>query len=237
MTGHANRHAALERILGHTFKDPDVLTRALSHASAINRDRQVQDSYQRLEFVGDRVLALAISTMLYETYQSAEEGELARRLNHLVMRDSCAAVAVEAGLGEFIILGDGERKTGGREKAAILADVCEAVIAALYLDGGMQAAKRFIDQYWRPRMEAASGSLSDAKTTLQEWAQARGLETPRYEVRSRTGPDHAPCFTIEVRVDGEDAAEGTGMSKREAEQSAASTLLVRVGIWDRKDDG
>ncbi len=235
MTGTANQTSDLEAILDHVFKDPNLLERALSHASAIARDRQIVDSYQRLEFVGDRVLALIISRMLHETYPSADEGELARRLNHLVMRDTCASVADHVGLGAFIILGEGEQKTGGRKKAAILADVCEAVIAALYLDGGLDAAKAFVERNWRPRMEAASGNLSDAKTTLQEWVQARGLETPDYVVHSRTGPDHAPCFTMEVTVAGEEGAQGTGMSKREAEQSAASAMLVRLGIWDTED--
>jgi len=236
MTGAVDHLAALEEILGHSFADRDLLTRALSHASAIARQQKILDSYQRLEFLGDRVLALVISRMLYETYQSADEGELARRLNHLVMRDTCAAVATEARIGEFILLGDGELKTGGRRKAAILADVCEAVIAALYLDGGVEAAERFIDRQWRPRMEAASGSLSDAKTTLQELVQGRGDEPPRYEVRARTGPDHAPVFTIAVTIEGEETVEGTGKSKREAEQSAASALLIRLGVWDRKND-
>lgn len=239
MTGNspsqASANEALEKILDYSFKDRELLTKALSHASAISRQRQVLDTYQRLEFVGDRVLALIISKMLYQTYQSADEGELARRLNHLVMRDTCAAVAVDAGIGDFIILGDGEIKTGGRKKVAILADVCESVIAALYVDGGLEIAERFIEQNWRSRMEAGSGSLSDAKTTLQEWVQSRGFEPPRYDVRERTGPDHAPNFTITVQVDGEDPIDGMGKSKREAEQAAATALLVRVGIWDQNN--
>jgi len=227
---------ALEEILGHRFKDQELLTKAISHASAITRQRQTLESYQRLEFLGDRVLALVIAKMLYEAFQAADEGELARRLNQLVMRDTCAAVAEDAGVGRFIMLGEGELKTGGRKKTAILADVCESVIAALYLDGGLEAAERFIDRNWRERMEAGSGSRNDAKTTLQEWAQGRGFETPRYEVREQTGPDHAPSFTIAVHVEGEDAMEGAGKTKREAEQAAAAALLARVGIWDKGDD-
>ena len=226
----------LEAILGYTFRDHALLTRALSHASAIAPERRVLDSYQRLEFLGDRVLALAVSNMLYDAFQSADEGELARRLNQLVMRDTCAAVAADIGLGDHVILGEGEARSGGRQKAAILADVCEAVIAALYLDGGFQAAAQFIDRHWRPRMEAGAGHRSDAKTTLQEWAQGKGCAPPRYEEIDRTGPDHAPVFTIAVNVEGEDRVTGTGRSKREAEQAAASALLVHAGIWDSDNE-
>ncbi|MEM8813489.1 MAG: ribonuclease III, partial [Pseudomonadota bacterium] len=221
---------------GHRFADRDLLVRSLTHASALDRRQQVADSYQRLEFLGDRVLALVVSRMLYESFKDADEGELARRLNRLVMRDTCALVADEAGIGRHIVLGDGEAKSGGRKKNAILADVCEAVIAALYLDGGLPAATAFIERHWRTKMESGSGSRMDANTTLQEWAQGRGLDPPSYEAVAKTGPDHAPNFVIAVRVDGEDAEEGEGGSKREAEQAAAARLLRRAGVWTGTDD-
>ncbi|MEM1049487.1 MAG: ribonuclease III [Pseudomonadota bacterium] len=235
MSDGADRLKPLETILGHRFDDRDFLIRALSHASAVARPQKVVDSYQRLEFLGDRVLALVISEMLYVRYVTADEGELARRLNQLVMRETCAAVAAEAGIAPFMILGDSEVKTGGREKSAILADVCEALIAALYLDGGLPAATQFVERYWRPRMEAGSGNRSDAKTTLQEWAQGRGFPPPRYQEDARSGPDHAPTFTISVHVDAEDPATGSGGSKREAEQAAAAMLLLRLGVWSADD--
>jgi ribonuclease-3 len=223
--------AALEARLGHAFADPALLDLALTHASAADVGDVARDSYQRLEFLGDRVLGLAVATMLLEAFPSADEGELARRLNHLVRRETCAEVAIELGLDRAIRIGAGEAQAGGRRKTAILGDVCESVLAAVYLDGGLAAAAALVDRYWRPRMLGFLAARRDAKTTLQEWAQGRSLSAPVYQAVGRIGPDHAPRFTIVVRVDGLDPAEGLGRSKREAEQGAATALLVREGIW------
>lgn len=181
--------AALEQRLGHRFSDRSLLQTALTHASAIGSGSA---NYQRLEFLGDRVLGLIIAGMLLTAFPKASEGELATRLTALVRNEACADVAVSLDMGAAIRLGAGEAQSGGRRKAAILGDVCEAVIGAVYLDGGLAAAEGFIDRNWRSRMEAWKGSMRDAKTTLQEWAQGRGLPTPAYEIVGRSGPEHAP---------------------------------------------
>ena len=222
---------ALEARLGYTFKNREGLIRALTHRSAVPGDRVAHESYQRHEFLGDRVLALVIAEMLFKAHPMAEEGDLARRLNSLVRRETCAEVAVDLDVGSAIRLGAGERQSGGRRKEAILADVAESLIAAIYLDGGYEPAKAFVERHWRPRMEALSGPLRDPKTTLQEWAQGRGLPTPSYEATDRSGPDHAPQFTVRVTIGSGPSGEGTGRSKREAEQAAAMDVLVREGLW------
>ncbi|MBS8258949.1 ribonuclease III [Roseibium polysiphoniae] len=222
----------LKQRLGHDFADDKLLTVALTHASALDPSESVTGSYQRLEFLGDRVLGLAVATMLNEHFPDADEGELARRFNHMVKRETCAEIAVELRIGEAMRIGHSEAQTGGRKKAALLADICEAVIAAIYLDGGFEAAERFIQRLWEPRMLTWSGPLRDAKTTLQEWAQSRGLPTPRYDVISRDGPDHAPRFIVGVTVQGLAQGSGKGGSKRIAEQSAAEAVLRREGVWN-----
>lgn len=227
----AAERTVLEARLGHVFADHGLLERALTHASAADVGDVGRDSYQRLEFLGDRVLGIAVATMLLEAYPAADEGELARRLNHLVRRETCADVAIELGLDRAVRIGAGEAQAGGRRKSAILGDVCESVLAAVYLDGGFAAATALVERYWRPRMLDFLAARRDAKTTLQEWAQGRSLAAPAYEAVDRSGPDHAPRFTVVVRVDGLDPAEGLGRSKREAEQGAATALLVREGIW------
>ncbi|HUG61098.1 MAG TPA: ribonuclease III [Methylomirabilota bacterium] len=222
---------ALADRLGYVFRDREEYRRALTHRSAVPGDRVAHESYQRLEFLGDRVLALVIADMLYRAYPKADEGELARRLNSLVRRETCVEVALALDLGPAIRLGAGERKSGGRSNEAILGDVMEAIIAAIYLDGGFEPARAFVERLWRPRMEALSGPLRDAKTTLQEWAQGRGLSTPSYRMVDRSGPDHAPSFTVEVVISDTTMGEGRGRSKREAEQAAAADVLVREGLW------
>ena len=218
----------IEDRLGHHFADRSLLVRALTHTSAV---QQPTDSYQRLEFLGDRVLALTVAGMVYRAFPQADEGELARRLNAMVKRDSCADVARELGLGPALRLGSGEAQSGGRAKAAILGDVMEAVIAAIHLDAGFDVARDFVERLWHDRMMTATGPLRDAKTTLQEWLQGRGLAAPTYRLVSRTGPDHDPLFTIAVDLVGCDGAEGAGRSKRAAEQTAAAAVLVREGLW------
>lgn len=220
--------AALEARIGYRFADRRLLVRALTHSSAVSNPA---DSYQRLEFLGDRVLALAVASMAYDAFPKAEEGELARRLNALVKRETCAEIGRRLDLGTVVRLGSGEAQTGGRNRTAILGDVTEALLAAIYLDGGFQPAFDFVSRWWRDAMLTARGPLRDAKTTLQEWVQGRGLPAPVYREIGRTGPDHDPQFTIAVEIAGIDGSEGRGRSKREAEQNAAAAILVREGLW------
>ena len=226
-----NSISTLKAALDYEFKDLELLRIALTHASALAPSETVSGSYQRLEFLGDRVLGLAIATMLHEHFPKADEGELARRFNHMVKRETCAEIAQEIGVGDAMRIGLAEAQTGGRKKMALLADICESLIAAIYLDGGFDAAQAFIKRLWEPRMLSWSGPLRDAKTTLQEWAQAQSLPTPRYEVTGRDGPDHAPSFTVSVHVKSLAAGEGKGGSKRIAEQNAAEAVLRREGVW------
>jgi ribonuclease III len=227
--GGAATAAAVEQRIGYTFTDRDLLVTALTHSSAVN---DAMASYQRLEFLGDRVLALVISEMLIETFRRAPEGELAQRLTALVRNEACADVARSLDLGEAIRLGGGEAQSGGRRKAAILGDACEALIGAIYLDGGLEPARRFVVDNWRGRMLAAMSIVRDAKTTLQEWAQGRGLAAPAYAIVGRSGPDHAPRFEVEVTVEGLPPRRGAGRTRREAEQDAAAAVLVGQGVWN-----
>jgi ribonuclease III len=216
----------LETRLGHKFADRDLLVLALTHVSAANGRR---DTYQRLEFLGDRVLGLVVAEMLYAAFPAAEEGELSRRLADLVRRESCAEVALEWGAETFVRLGEGERQAG-TSKTAIFSDVCESLIGAAFLDGGYEVAKAIVTRAFEPRMRSPRRPLRDPKTALQEWAQARGLEPPLYKESSRAGPDHAPEFTMAVCVKGHAPIEAKGNSKRGAEQAAAALFIAREGI-------
>lgn len=211
--------------LGYAFSTPALLDEALTHRSAAPRRAE---GYERLEFLGDRVLALVVTDMLLAAFPDEQEGALARRLAALVRQETLADVARDIGLGLHIRLSRSEADSGGRENNAILADVCEAVIAAIYSDGGLDSVRPFIEHHWAGRLAAAIAPPQDAKTALQEWAQGRGLPLPEYSVVSRKGPDHAPAFTVSVSVEGQTAAEGTGASKRAAEQIAASRLMETV---------
>ncbi len=184
-------------------------------------------SNERLEFLGDRVLGLIVAEELHARYPDDVEGALALKLNALVRQEACARAAEAAGLGEHLILANSESSSGGRRKAAILAGACEAVIAALYQDGGMDAARRFVSCYWTDAFATISEDMRDAKTTLQEWAQAR-KGTPVYSLVKREGPDHAPRFAVQVAVQGQEPLTGEGGSKREAEQDAARKMLEKV---------
>jgi ribonuclease-3 len=217
----------LEESLGHQFRDPDLIKRALTHASA---DARI--SNERLEFLGDRVLGLVIAEELHARFPDDTEGALALKLNALVRKEACAAAAESAGLADHLILAGSEEGSGGRKKAVILAGACEAIIAALYLDGGMAPARAFIERYWEGQFAALNDDMRDAKTALQEWAQSRkGSGGPAYRLVGREGPDHAPKFEIEVQVKGAPSATGSGSSKREAEQAAAQALLESLGLW------
>ena len=199
-----------------------MLARALTHSSTGGADNE------RLEFLGDRILGFIIAELLIEQFPYEKEGSLALKLNALVRMETCARVAEAAGVDAALILAPAEERSGGRRKAAILGDACEAVIAALYLDGGIEAARKFISKHWQPLMSEVTGDLRDPKNALQEWAQGRKLGTPSYRVSRREGPDHAPRFTVEVSVRGYEPAVGEGLSLRAAEQSAARTLMQRL---------
>jgi len=225
----------LQAAIGYRFERPALLREALTHASAAGG---AEPSYQRLEFLGDRILDLVIAESLFDHFPEADEGALARRLAALGRRETLAEVARAIGLGEALVLSPGDEESGARANPAILADSCEALIAALYRDGGLAAATAFIDRHWRPRMEAASEPFRDSKTALQEWVQGRGRDLPVYDLIGREGPEHAPVFRVEVRVDGEAPAGGEGRSKRAAEQAAAAALLARLNQQGRrKADG
>ena len=217
----------LEQRIGVTFCNIALLRQALMHVSACARRG---DSYQRLEFLGDRVLGLAVADLLFETFPGAAEGELSRRLAELVRRETCAEVAAEWGVAPFIILGGGEAQSGGATKAAILGDICESIIGAVFVDAGFAAAQTLVRNSFAGRLDQAGASRRDPKSALQEWAQGRGLSAPVYRVDRQTGPDHAPHFQISAVIEGFAPAPGEGSSKRNAEQSAAETFLAREKI-------
>jgi ribonuclease-3 len=216
--------------VGYRFKDPALLEQALTHISALTGARNRSGSYQRLEFLGDHVLGLVVSDMLFGAFPRADEGELSRRLADLVRKEACADVARTIDLGASIRLGSSESNAGGRSRTAILADVCEALIGAVFIDGGYPAASKMIERLWEQRMRAPARPLRDAKTILQEWAQGRGLPTPSYREVERRGPDHDPEFRVTVVLPDRDPAEGLGRSKRAAEQAAAAAMLTREGV-------
>ena len=220
--------ASLETQLSHKFKNPELLRRALSHASAGS------ESNERLEFLGDRVLGLIVAERLYGEFPLETEGGLTVRLHAIVRREACAKAAEAVGLAPHLIMAPGDLKSGGRNNSTILADAYEAVIAALYLDGGLEAAKAFVLRYWDEAFASLSPGLKDAKTALQEWAQSGALKEkiePHYVVKSRSGPDHAPRFVIEVRIPGLEPQRGEGATKRDAEQDAAARTLRQLGVW------
>ena len=220
--------ADLEARLGRTFQDRELLARALTHVSApVTSSEGRVHSYQRLEFLGDRVLGVVVAEMLYRAYPQATEGELSMRLAKLVRRETCAAVAEEWDVGPHVVMGQGEARGGGRKKSAILSDICESLIGAAYLDGGFPAAHALVEANWRGRMAADLEPERDAKTAVQEWAQARALPAPRYAEVSRAGPAHLPVFVMQVELEGFEPERGEAPSKRAAEQAAALAFLNR----------
>ena len=219
----------LEARVGHAFADRSLLERALTHSS-LSGDRRVKD-LERLEFLGDRVLGLLTAEALWRRYPDMEEGELAPRLNALVRKETCAKAALALGLDALVKMSVHEEEAGGRRKKAILGDVCEAFLGALYIDGGLAAARRAFDLFWTPNLEVLSQGHRDAKTALQEWSQERKKGTPHYAIISAGGPAHAPAFGIEVKIDGFEPATGEGRSKREAQMNAAEAFLIREGVW------
>ena len=217
---------SFEQRLGYEFSNLSLLVEALTHSSIASDFRK---DNQRLEFLGDRVLGLVMAEALLEIDQTAPEGTLAPRFNALVRKETCAEVARQIELGGVLKIGRSEMLSGGRRKDALLGDGMEAVIAAIYKDGGFEVAKKIIINLWADRIKNVKGDARDAKTMLQEWAQARGQNPPNYEVISRSGPDHAPDFLVKVILASGETSEAMAGSKRQAEQMAAKVLLQKIG--------
>ena len=230
----ADRDGALEQRIGYRFSDKLLLNRALTHSSLSGGKEDVRN-LERLEFLGDRVLGLLTAEELWRRYPDFEEGLLAPRLNALVRKETCAKAAWFFKLDEHIRMSSWEEGAGGRKKKAILGDVMEALLGALYIDGGIEAARGVYDQFWTPNLEELSRFHRDAKTALQEWTQRKKLGTPDYDVIEADGPAHAPAFTVEVSIKGYAPATGEGKSKRAAQMAAARAFLTREGVW-RADD-
>ncbi|WP_319824775.1 ribonuclease III [Thalassovita sp.] len=216
---------AFEARIGYGFRRPELLLRAVTHSSVSSPSRK---DNQRLEFLGDRVLGLVMAEALLAKDKGASEGQLAPRFNALVRKETCADVARQIGLGEVLKLGRSEMLSGGRRKQALLGDAMEAVIAAVYLDGGFEPARVLVLELWGKRIDKVETDARDAKTSLQEWAQARGQQPPSYSELRRQGPDHAPEFTIAAILESGEQAQATAGSKRLAEQAAAKALLQRL---------
>jgi ribonuclease-3 len=222
--------AALEARVGHKFADLALLATAFTHVSALKPARSRAESYQRLEFLGDHVLGLIVSDMLYRAFPNADEGELSKRLADLVRKESCADVAKSLGLVDDIKLGQVGAIASARLRKSVLGDICEALIGAIFLDGGYAAAAQFVERNWTERMRKPRRPLRDPKTVLQEWAQSKGMPTPVYREVERTGPHHDPQFRVAVELPGLAPAEGLGGSKRAAEKVAASVMIEREGV-------
>lgn len=220
----------LEATLHYSFKDRSLLRMAITHQSALEGTDAEGESYQRLEFLGDRVLGLAVSEMLFRLQPQIIVGRLARRLSDLVRAETCADIATEWGLGDHIQFGQNTGKDT-KQSRSVLADVCEAILGAIFLDGGAAAATRVVERFWTPLLNETGVALQDAKTALQEWVQARGLQPPNYKDLDRSGPDHDPVFTVRVEIPGFDDAEAQASAKKIAQQCAAEAFLLREGIW------
>lgn len=220
------QRAAIEQALDYYFRDPGLLTQALTHPSA--EPGGIGVHYERLEFLGDSVLSLVISKALYDAYPGEPEGALAKRRSALVCRDTLAALGKELGIGRWLILGQSEENSGGRQNEANLENAMEALIGALYLDGGLETAQRIVTLWFKDRIHTMGEVPRDPKTTLQEWAQARAMPLPEYTLIKQTGPAHAPEFTIEVKVQGFDTVQAKGPNKKIAERDAAAKLLEIV---------
>ncbi|MDG1020622.1 MAG: ribonuclease III [Emcibacteraceae bacterium] len=219
----SSQYSELYEILGYSFKDESLIREALTHPSL-----EGTHSYQRLEFIGDRVLGLAIAAWMFELHPNADEGGLASRHTNLVRREACAKIAADLNLGDFIHMAKSSEDTGGRKRETIIADVCESVIGAIYLEAGYLEAEKFIRKFWHEMAHNVKVAKRDAKTSLQELVQSRGKSTPVYTTIDKKGPDHQPTFTIVVSVQGEGEETAKGFSKRDAEQLAAEKILKRL---------
>ena len=224
----------IQRTLNYEFKDPSLLERAITHSSLSN-EVETTRNLERLEFLGDRVLGLMTAEALWRRYPSFSEGDMAPRLNALVRKETCAKAAKAIGLDKVVRMSPAEEDNGGRAKNAILGDACEALLGALYIDGGLEAARRAYGLYWLDDFDALASRFKDSKTTLQEWAQANHKSTPVYKVLKNSGPAHAPVFHVEVLIDGVVPERASGPSKRSAQALAAQKLLLREKIWTDAD--
>lgn len=223
-----NQLNSFETLIDHRFSNVHLLSEALTHSSAVQSGGTHNE---RLEFLGDRVLGLVIADELLKRHPDAPEGNLARALNALVRKEACVEVARQIGLGDMIEMDAAEARAGGRDKKGMLGDACEALIAAIYMDGQMEAARAFILTQWSEQLKGAGNVERDAKSALQEWAHSKLAVTPNYETIAREGPDHGPIFTVEVRTGDLAPSKGTGRSKRDAEQAAAEAMLRRESVW------
>jgi ribonuclease III len=212
--------------MGYTFKDDGLLTQALTHGSNISRSRD----YERLEFLGDRVLGLVIAEALFVNHGTEREGKLAARHSAMVRGEVCAQMGEAMGLADFIVMGATEKRTGIHKTMSVLGDVVEAVIGAIYIDGGFTAARDVILKFWSEVLQRRDSADKDAKTFVQEWALGRKLSLPRYNLASRTGPEHKPVFTVELQVDKKEPAQGQGSTKQAAEMDAAKVFIQREGL-------
>jgi ribonuclease III len=230
-----NNFAQLSDRLGYAFNNEGLLKIALTHSSARTGTKPGEDN-ELLEFLGDRVLGLAIAELLISRFPDAHEGELARWYNHLVRAETCALVAQDWELGHYLMMSGGEADSGGRYKKTILANACEALLGAVFTDRGYEAARDIVHRFWERLLGELEIAAPDAKSVLQEWAQGRKLALPRYLEIAREGPDHAPRFTSEVQIEGIEPERGQGANKRAAEQAAAYRMLLREGVWTDPDN-
>ncbi|MEN0040087.1 MAG: ribonuclease III [Pseudomonadota bacterium] len=225
-----------EELIGYRFSNHERIKRALTHTSATRKPGN-NAHYERLEFLGDRVLGLCIAEMLFDAFPAAPEGELSVRLNALVSGKTCAAIADELGLHAFIATGNDVKQVTGQRMRSVRADVVESVIAAIYLDGGLQPTRAFIAKHWKGRLNETGAGVRDSKTALQEWAHTHQNETPVYTMLEKSGPDHDPRFRVSVAINGVQDGHGVGRSKRAAEQQAARDVLLREGVWKEDAEG
>jgi ribonuclease-3 len=236
----------LQARLGYEFNSSEHIERAITHSSlrqkaslrtkaSLPTKTDSDFHYERLEFLGDRVLGLIVANMLFEKFSEAKEGELSLRLNSLVNGITLAEISDEIGLHEFIRTGGDLKELTGKRMQNVRADVLEAVIGSIFIDGGLEKATEFINRFWSTRLYDDATARRDSKTELQEWSHSKRLGTPKYREISRSGPDHEPSFIVAVEVDGRDETEGVGSSKRAAEQEAAREMLLREGIWSSKE--
>lgn len=230
----AEAFATLEGRLGYTFKNRRLLERALTHSSVAEGVQQpskrIGDN-ERLEFLGDRVLGLLVADRLTTDFPEADEGQLSARLHALVDKNACARVGERLGVGQALRLSPGESKSGGRRKAGVIADAVEAILAAVYRDGGLDGARAMFDKAWAEEFASPPApALTNPKSALQEWAQSKGRPLPTYLVVDRKGSDHAPTFVVEVTVVGCDPVRQSGRSRQEAEKAAAVALLKQEGV-------
>lgn len=220
--------SGVEDRIGHRFASPDLLARALTHSSEAERAGEALSSNERLEFVGDRVLALLMAEWLAERFPAEREGDLGKRLAVLVAQDALAKVAATLGLAPALRIPPNEERSGVRNRASVLSDAVEAILGAIYLDGGLVPARELVRREWAPLLEASARPPVSPKTRLQEWTLGRALGLPEYMMVSSTGPSHSPVFVVRVLAAGQEA-EGSGESKRAAEQAAAEKLLAQLG--------